>query len=447
MDSIASWSLSYWFVKQYVIFAHWLVHRKIIVTGNENLPHNKPVILAPNHQNALLDPLAVLCNCYYQPVWLARADIFQIAAAVPALRFLKIMPIYRIRDGAENLEKNEVVFKRSINVLKQKGVLALFPEGTHTFKRQILPHKKAVPRIAFMAADKIGFDSDIQIVPVGIYYSHYWKFGRNQIVRFGKPIPLTEFEDIYKENPAVANIQLRDRIHDDTLPLIMNFNSKPHYDGMEAVREICSNALLEKNGRKKTIWNRYVSDCELVDKINLFTKEKTEEATTLGHKALSFLEKVKSERLRAWLIDKNEEKMSKIGLNILLLIITFPFFVAGFVLNAVPFFLSDFVARKAVKDITFFGSVSFVAGLILFPLFYIIAIFVAIFVFHADWGVVPGLLLAPFVGKFAFFWYIGLRKTFGRTKWLYMKKFRKNDYEEISRIKKEICEVALNLEI
>lgn len=445
MDRIASWSLSYWFVKQYVIFTHWLVHRKIIVTGRENLPQSKPVILAPNHQNALLDPLAVLCNCRYQPVWLARADIFQITAAVPALRFLKIMPIYRIRDGAENLAKNEIIFERSINVLRQKGVLALFPEGTHTFKRQILPHKKAVPRIAFMAADKIGFDSDIQIVPVGIFYSHYWKFGRKQIVRFGKPIPLADFENSYKENQASANIMLRDRIHNDTMPLIMNFNSKPHYDGMEAVREICSNALLEKKRLKKNVWNQYVSDCEMVDRINFFTKENPEEATALGNKALSFLEKVKSEKLRAWLIDRKEEKASKIVLNTLFLIITLPFFAAGFIINVLPFFLSDFITRKAVKDIAFHGSVFYVAGLVLFPLFYLIEILIAWLVFHAGWYVVLALIAAPFIGKFAFMWYIGFRKTWGRIKWLYMKKFRKNDYEELSRIKSEICDIAVNL--
>jgi 1-acyl-sn-glycerol-3-phosphate acyltransferase len=53
------WSLGYWFLKQYVRFASWLIHKKTLVVGKENIPKDKPLIFAPNHQNALSDPMAV----------------------------------------------------------------------------------------------------------------------------------------------------------------------------------------------------------------------------------------------------------------------------------------------------------------------------------------------------------------------------------------------------
>jgi 1-acyl-sn-glycerol-3-phosphate acyltransferase len=191
--SYEKWSLGYWCLKQYVRFADWLILKKTVITGNENIPKNKPLLFAPNHQNALSDPLAVLLNTSFQPVWLARADIFKSKTVSAILKFMKIMPVYRLRDGKENLNKNDQTFSDSIKVLENNMALALFPEAAHSGKRQMLVHKKAVPRIVFMAEEKTGFNLDIQIIPTGIYYSHYWKFNRTIVVNFGEPIPVKEF--------------------------------------------------------------------------------------------------------------------------------------------------------------------------------------------------------------------------------------------------------------
>ncbi len=112
------WSVGYWLFKEYVQFADWLIHKKIIVTGKEKIPKNKPIVFAPNHQNALSDPMAILLHTRFQPVWLARADIFKTKTITAILRFLKIMPVYRLRDGKENLAKNDETFADSIKVLK-----------------------------------------------------------------------------------------------------------------------------------------------------------------------------------------------------------------------------------------------------------------------------------------------------------------------------------------
>ena len=112
------WSTGYWCFKQYVRFIDWIIHNKTVLTGVENIPGDKPIVFAPNHQNALSDPMAILLHTKYQPVWLARADIFKKGIITFLLRFLKIMPIYRVRDGKEQLAKNERTFAHSIKVLE-----------------------------------------------------------------------------------------------------------------------------------------------------------------------------------------------------------------------------------------------------------------------------------------------------------------------------------------
>ena len=57
--SYEKWSLGYAVLKKYVQFADWLIYKKIIITGIEKIPAQKPIVFAPNHQNALSDPLAI----------------------------------------------------------------------------------------------------------------------------------------------------------------------------------------------------------------------------------------------------------------------------------------------------------------------------------------------------------------------------------------------------
>jgi 1-acyl-sn-glycerol-3-phosphate acyltransferase len=110
----------------------------------------------------------------------------------------------------------------------------------------MLPHKKAVPRIAFMAEENTWFTLDIQIIPVGIYYTHYWKFDRSLIVNFGPPVPVKEFETAYKKMPQTAILSLRDRIYQSILPLVIQINTLNFYDEFDLIRAMYAKRLLEK---------------------------------------------------------------------------------------------------------------------------------------------------------------------------------------------------------
>lgn len=70
------WSPGYAALKSYITLVHRIYYKKVFVQGKENIPANKPVIFAPNHQNALMDALAVISTVNKQPVFLARADMF-----------------------------------------------------------------------------------------------------------------------------------------------------------------------------------------------------------------------------------------------------------------------------------------------------------------------------------------------------------------------------------
>ncbi len=437
------WSLGYAIVKVYVILAHRLVHKKIIVTGKKNVPKNKPVVFAPNHQNALSDPLAVLTSIALQPVWLARADIFQSKFARPILRFLKIMPVYRIRDGKERLSKNEKTFSDSIKVLENNKVLALFPEAAHSGRRHSIPHKKAVPRIVFMAEEKNNFELDTKIVPVGIYYGHYWKFGRNLIVNFGKPIAVKDYIKDYQDNQQAAIIALRDEIRKQLLPLTLDIRSTKFYDAFEEIRSITVPSLLKEQHLKNNAFNQFKAGQELVTNLDKFEKEQYEKAEQLANKALAFSEKVKKLKLRNWVIAPEGKNPLEFLLNIWILAFTFPFFLYGFLFNAIPFFAIDSFVRTKIKDPVFWSTFSIVLGLVLFPAFYLTILAIAWPYLPAIWHKLVFMLSLPILGRFSFFWFILFRKTIGRWRMLWLAMFNKDTCKallaEKTGIIKEVC--------
>ncbi len=433
------WSLGYWCLKQYVKFADWLIHKKIIIAGKEKIPRNKPIVFAPNHQNALSDPLAVLLYTRFQPVWLARADIFGKSKVVDTiLKFMKIMPVYRLRDGKENLEKNEQTFANSIKVLEHNFALALFPEAAHSAKRQMLVHKKAVPRIVFMAEEKTNKQLDIQIVPTGIYYSHYWKFNRTVIVNFGESIPVKDFLKTYSENPNAAVIALKNKIYDAILPLIININSKKYYEEFEQIREIYGRHFLDRQKLKYSELSLFQSDQKLTVSLDKLETTQPDETQKITEQAINYMQLLSKLKLRNWLVDKNGKHAGMILLHSIVLLASLPLFLFGFIFNAIPFFIIDRLVRKKVKDKSFWSTFFLVAGIILFPLFYLFELLAVSWVIPGLWLKIAFLVSLPLAGKVAFNWYILLRKTMGRSRLLRLKWFKKESYHQLISEKEKL---------
>ena len=125
---------SYVLLREIIRIPYRLFYRKIRVIGRENIPKEKPVIFAPNHQNALMDPLAMIYSNSKQIVFLARGDAFFGGFVNILFNFFKILPVYRQQDGKSALKKNEAVFDESVDYLEQNGGFCLFrkPYITHS---------------------------------------------------------------------------------------------------------------------------------------------------------------------------------------------------------------------------------------------------------------------------------------------------------------------------
>ena len=226
------------------------------VRGLEHLPTDGAYIIAPCHQQALMEPLAVLRIAPKPPVFLARADIFAKPTLRAILTFLRIMPVYRIRDGQKNIGKNQLIFEQSCRVLLDGYPLCLMAEGRHNNRHHLLNMGKGMFRIAGDAQQRLG-DHPLYIVPTGIDFDEYEQPYSNVVVNIGAPIPLQPFMDTYRDNEPVALNQMRDALAKALLPQMHDIRNEEHYDEIMTLCNILNRRVRRRNGLKNTAWNRF----------------------------------------------------------------------------------------------------------------------------------------------------------------------------------------------
>ena len=175
--------------------------KKITLKGSTNVPKKGAVLFAVNHPNGLLDPLYVTTTNRRQNHFLVRAASFKNPLIKKVLESLYLMPIYRIRDGIQQLANNQEIFEKCYSILQKEESLMIFPEGSHDKKRSVRPLSKGFTRIVSGALEKYP-DLEIQVVPVGVTYQHPSDFPAKVSVHYGSPIATRE---IFTQNaPAKA---------------------------------------------------------------------------------------------------------------------------------------------------------------------------------------------------------------------------------------------------
>ena len=183
----------YAFLRPYVDWMFRRSYRRFQYVGRENVPKDGAVIFAPNHTNALCDAMAVLGIDGRRKVFVARADIFHDPKKAKILRWLKIMPISRERDGLDEVRHNDETMDQAVSTLHDGVPFCILPEGRHRPMHSLLPLSKDIFRIALRANDEFGAEKNVYIVPVGLEYGDYYHLWDSLTVNIGKPINVTAF--------------------------------------------------------------------------------------------------------------------------------------------------------------------------------------------------------------------------------------------------------------
>ena len=382
----------YNFLLKFVNFVIRTSYRDIKYIGTDRIPKDAAVIFAPNHTGTLMDALVILAMNNKPKVFIARADIFRNPKLAKLLTFFKMMPIMRMRDGIEEVKKNNRTIEIASDVLKDKVLLCIFPEGTHQAKHSMLPLSKGIFRIALQAKEMLG-DKPLYIVPVGIRYGNFYRFRSSARIQFGNPINVGDFvaEHIDRSAPEQINLMrelLTERMRENILYI-------PNNEDYDAKKEICA-AMYSKQLKDST-----ARSCNpLVDlnqktagEIEKLQQEKPEVAAKLIALGKEAAELRKQKRISLKSVAKPRGFIAQAA-RALLLLVTLPYTLLA-TISTLPVTLLCRALEGKFKDKAFLNSVRLVIKLVLWPLLFVIYTVLA-FIFLPDmWAIATIVALLP----------------------------------------------------
>lgn len=220
--------LWYYFIKALIKSSLFFYSKRINVLGKENIPKKGAVLFMVNHPNGLIDPLIVATNNPRVQHFLVRAAVFKKPLVKKLLGTLNLMPIYRIRDGVQQLSKNQEIFDKCYSILNNQKALMIFPEGSHNRMRTIRPLSKGFTRIVFGALEQ-NPDLNIQIVPVGLTYQNASVFPSNITLAYGQPILVNDYYTSEKEQQNKQIVTLKNVVSQQLQQLTVHIPNDDNY--------------------------------------------------------------------------------------------------------------------------------------------------------------------------------------------------------------------------
>ncbi len=360
-------------LKAWIQLALLVYFRRIKVVGRENIPSGTPIIFAPNHQYAFMDALLLVMVTRKIPYFLVRADIFKKSFFSFLLRTLKMMPVYSQRDSVDVLSKNEETFSTCVDILKRGKHLTIFPEGNHSKIRKIRTIRKGLLRIGFRTINEGDEGKNLVIIPVGINYDDHSKFQSDILIKFGKPIALENFNELYKENQAKAFSDVSAKIYSDLVDLTVNIQHIESYKFYESVLKIYTPNFMHRVKLKyRNLLSRFSAYKKIIAGLDNWIETDPQEFKALETKNNKFFrQQIRSEFDPVCLGNFFDSRLQRF-FNYLLLIIFWPIYMYGLINNLLAISLPYFIGKATVKDDHFQSSVKLAIGLLSFPITYII---------------------------------------------------------------------------
>lgn len=120
------------------------------------------------------------------------------------------------------------------------------------------------------------------------------------------------------------------------------------------------------------------------------------------------------------------------------MLVLFPLYLYGGIVNYLPYKIPVWATKK-IKDTQFISSVRDVAGMVLFPVYYIILGVISLFI-DVDWWIkLAFFVLSPFIGLFAFHYYITAKKLCAKLRYTIKTWLKNKDLQELKESYQFIC--------
>ena len=370
--------------------------------------------------------------------FLARANVFKNPIFNKALRAMGLLPAYRMGyEGLAAVRNNQATFEDAGQSLKDGETVMLYPEAGHQDKRWLGTFKLGYLRIAFAAAENMGFEQDIMVLPSCNHYSNYFHARTDMLIKFGKPISLKPYYESYKEAPRETMVEVNKIVREAIKEMMLHIEDIENYDAIDFLRE---NGYGKKYARShgykvNYLPARLLSDQCLVNDLQKAKDEHPEEMKKVYADTLELAKGIEELKIRDWLFERNPgaEALLLRGLGLVTLS---PLFAVSIIPTGLLFVIPEIFMKRMIKDQMFVSSFNVaVSAFVSVPVCMIIPAILLGCLVGPWWGL--GYAVAfPFM--FILAWnYIRLLKKFAGT-WNFTRRKNKRKVAGLRSIRKDI---------
>jgi 1-acyl-sn-glycerol-3-phosphate acyltransferase len=329
-------------------------YKRIIIEGIDNLPKDGPVILASNHPNSFLDACIIGCFLPRRLHFITRGDVFNSPMKQWILGKLQMIPIYRLQEGIENLEKNKETFKRSEEVLNNGGVINIYSEGICVQEKRLRKLKKGTARMALDYVSEM--NKPLPVVALGINYMEPMRFRKEVIMGITTSFDAAQIKPTFNENPAQSIIAFNHVLTEKLREVVIHIadkNKEKHID-----------QLILAQRKQKNIPPGLIKDTGILKELIAYTEQ------------LNSTEQLPE-------VKKEKPVQVSITQKLILQLIALP----GIILNGLPVYGAWKLTTSKVKLKEFKDSV-LVAGSMIFYILYSIVIIITL-------GILNPIMIIP----------------------------------------------------
>lgn len=239
--------------KTYLRFFHDKVYyKKTYRVNSEAVPADgTPLLIVSNHQNCLNDPLGlVFAFDDRKPHVITRADVFMVSpVANKFLRSIGLLPAFRLDyEGEGALGKNAETFRQSEQALIDGKTVIMYPEAGHQDKRWLGNFSFGYTKMAFEAAELENFEKDVVILPACNHYSHYFGMRNRVLVKYGEPISIRPYYELYKTKPRTAQREVNKLVREQISNLMLDIRDLDNYTAIDFIRTTYGEDYARKQG-------------------------------------------------------------------------------------------------------------------------------------------------------------------------------------------------------
>ena len=410
--------------KTYLRFVHdKIYYKKTYSINQENIPADGvPTLVVSNHQNCLNDPLGVLFTFRdRKPNFITRADVFALhPIANKFLRSIGLLPAFRLDyEGEGALGKNDETFKITERELVNGRTIVMYPEAGHQDKRWLGTFSMGYLKLAFEAAEMDNFNTEIFVLPSCNHYRNYFEIQGQFMVKFGTPISLKPFYELYKTKPRTAKRQVNALVREQISSLMLNVEDLENYNSIDYIRTTYGKAYAAQNGvDTDSLPDMLVSDKELCAKLEGLKEKDPAVAQEIYTLAEKVQEGVKKFGTRSGALEKKPSGiMATLKLVLAFLLVELYIFSLwpALFLYGIP----KFVHSKLSRDIMFQGTFIYAFNvLFLIPIFSLAVFLITYFGTGLWWMGLAHVAIIPLLCIFAWNYTKCVGNTFKDLRWL-----------------------------